>query len=433
MGLSAIIVAAITLAAPSDAAVRADWAAHNNDPAIRYLTLDHLPAGRREKWEKIIAFVVPSASRGDNIDRELPVRVGESNAYRIDLDQLLWAAGDFNKVLERYPYAKNDPAYPVLTVRGDWLVADLADARVSQSYLTLVFGSENIPKTDADFLKFFGVADDQQAGQRFALVEGASQVNLQGTRYMERFNARGQSLWRTKDADRTGKGTDPIEALDGNFKHNGRELIAMSTAVSPSHGVNGLKMFFMLANGDGKKVDVAPAGLVEDHKRTLGSAEIVNASSCTSCHEGGFNFPQVNLLRESLKVGELLYVYDKKAQADIEAQHLGDISTRMARDNQDYAAFVTACNGLGPVENAGLYRQGLADYRADLTLQRAANELHCAADDLRLALGYASANHIVLPSRIAGLAHGLKAPRSIFEDYYLEVKAMLDVWKAAKK
>ena len=433
MGFAAIIVAAIALGAPSDAAVRADWAAHGQDPAIRYLTLDAVSKQRRENWEKIVAFVVPSTSRGDNIDKEVPVRVGQSNAYRIDLSYLLWSVDDLSKVLERYPYAKNDPASPLLTIRADWLVAELADARVSKAYNILVFGQQNIPKTDADFLRLFGVAEDQQAGQRFALVEGASQVNLQGTRYMERFNARGTSLWRTKDAARTGKGTDPMEALDGGFKHDGRELIATSTAVSPSRGVTGLKFFYMLANGDGKAVDVAPAGLVEDHKRTIGSAEIVNASSCYGCHEGGFNFPQVNLLRESLKLGEILYVYDKHKQAEIESQHLGDIGTRMARDNQDYAAFVTSTNGLGPVENAQLYRRGLADYRADLTLQRAAGELYCEPETLKHALAYASANHIVMPSRVAGLAHGLKVPRSVWEDYFLEVKAMMEVWQAGQK
>lgn len=433
MGFASIIVAAIALGAPSDAAVRADWAAHGQDPALRYLTLDPVSVQRREKWEKITAFVVPSSSRGDNIDRELPVRVGKSNAYRIDLSYLKWDAHDLNKVLERYPYARNDAANPLLTIRADWLVAELADARVSKAYGLLLYGEKSVPKTDTEFRKFWGVADDQQAGQRFGLVEGASLVNLQGTRFLERWNARGRSLWGTKDSSRTGRGTDPIEALDGNFKHDGRELIASITAVSPSRGVTGLKLVYMLANGDGKTVDVAPAGLVEDHKRTIGSAEIVNNSSCIGCHETGFNYPQMNLLRESLKVGELLQVYDKQKQADIEAFHLGDIGTSLQRDNQDYAAFVTCTNGLSPIENAKLYRQGLADYRADLTLQRAAGELYCEPEALKNALGYASANSIVMPSRIAGLAHGLKVPRGVWEDYFLEVKAMLEVWQAGQK
>lgn len=433
MGLSAIIVAAITLAAPSDAAVRADWAAHNQDADIRYLTLDNVSPQRREKWEQVLKYQVPAASRGINVDRQIPQRVGESNAYRIDLSHLQWGHAEYAKVLEKYPYAKLDKGNTPLSIRADWLVMQLADTRDSDAYYLFLYG-DKAPKTDKEFLEAWGVDFKNQGGANYGWVENGSQVAVQGTRFVQHFIGRaGKSVWQTKDMNHVVKNADPLEFLDGNFKYDGSEMIAQVPKASARYGTRGAAQVYALANGDGKIVNEAPVRLVEDHKRTLNQTAIINNASCVGCHEQGMNDPTTNGLRQALEVGENLRTYSKDKQEEIESFHLSDSATTLQRNNQDFHTFVYACNQLTARENAQLYLAVLKDYRADLTIQRAANELYCSAEDLKLALGLASANGIVLTSRIAGLAHGLKVPRDTWEEAYPEVKAMLDVWRNGGK
>lgn len=431
MGLSAIIVAAIALGAPSDAAVRADWAAHGQDPALRYLSLDAVP--NREKWEQVIKYQIPAASRAENIDRQVPQRVGQSNAYRIDLSHLHWDTADFSKVLESYPYAVNDPDYPQLVVRGDWLVWQLADTKNSKAYYTLLYGSKSIPKNTKEFLAFWGVGEDQ-TGARFGWVEGQSQVALQQIRFVEHFIGRaGRSVWLTKDVAKVDQKTDPLEYLDGNFTHDAEEAIAQFVKSSARYQIRGSAQAYGLFNGKGEVQHVAPVNIVEDFNRTLGSPELTNNASCVTCHDAGMKDPTSNNLKDVLKLGEQLYSWNKETAEQIEDFHLSDSATTLQRNNQDFASFVTACNGLGPAENSKVYRLALKDYRSELTLQRAATELYCSAEDLKLALAYASANKIIMPARVVGLAHGQKIPRTSWEGFYLQTADILRRWSGVKK
>lgn len=432
MSLATIIVAAIALGAPSDAAVRADWAAHGNDPALRYLSLDAVPAKNRDKWATIGAYQIPSASRGSALDKELPQRVGQSWAYRIDLDYLHWSQEDFAKVMEKYPYAVVDKGTSPLSLRMDWLIHQIANTRESNAYYVLLYSSAKIPKTDAEFLAFWGVDLKRQDGARFGWVEGKSQVALQEIRFVEHFVGKaGRSVWRTKDVARVDAKSDPLEFLDGEFAHDARELIAQIPKTSARYSIRGAAQVYALANGKGEVQNVAPINIVEDHKRTLNGPELVNGCSCVACHITGMNPPTSNNLKEVLKLGENLYTWNKETAEFVDDFHLGDSGTTIQRNNQDYASFVTAATGIGPVENAKIFRQGLADYRADLSLDRAAGELYCEPNELRLAIAYASANKITMPVRVIGLAHGENVPRTSWESAYLQVAEILKIWQQA--
>jgi hypothetical protein len=426
-----LIIAAALTAAPSDVdAARTDYRAHGSDPALRYLTLGAVPKGKQGQWAAVLAYQVPAASRAELLDRQIPQPVPRSTAYRIDLESLQWDWRDWNAVLAKYPYAYNDPYRPLLTVRGDWLVKQLADTRDSDAYYRLLYGGKRIPKTDAEFLAFWGFDPKQQVGQSFGWVETKSQVGLQGTRLAEHFNARGQSLWRTKDVNQVTRGSDPLEALDGNFKHDGRELIAQVAKTSLYRQSRGASQVYLLANGQGKVVNEAPVRLVEDHKRTLGQTAIINNASCVGCHEQGMQLPTENGVREALRAGELLYAYSKGKQEQLESFHLTDAGRRLQRNNEDFATFVEACNGMKPDANARLYGEMLNDYRADLDLERAAGELYTTPENLKLAIAYASANKVLVGSRVAGLAHGKLVGRDTWEQEYLGVQKMLEVWDA---
>ena len=414
------------------AALTADFAAKNNDPNVRYLTLGPVPSRLLSKWASAIKYQVPAASRAQLIDRQVPTNIQGSRVFAINLASLHWAQEDWNKVLAKYPYELNDEKSPLIVIRGDWLLHELADTRDSKAYYLLLYGEKNIPKTDADFLKFWGVDENQQLGQSFGWIEVRSQVSLQGTRFIEHWNGRGQSVWRTKDMFKVLKNTNPMEFLNGDFKHDGRELIAQISKVSLKKKIRGAAQVYMLANGQGNAVNEAPVRLVEDHRRTLGQTAIVNNASCVSCHEKGMNLPSSNGFINAIEAGDRLYAYSQGKQEEIEEFHATDSGARLYRNNDDFAKFILACNGLKPEVNAKNYREMLDDYIADLDLERAAGELYVLPETLRLALANASSEKIVVGAALIPLTRGGTIRRTAWEEEYQSARAIVLKWQKIK-
>lgn len=427
------MVAALLLAAvaatvsPSQAAVQ-DWAAHGHDPHIRYLTFHGARRDHLRDWDSTVKFAVVSASPAELIDHHVPVRLKGTVVYRLHLDRLQWDIKQFLAVLEKYPYGGHNP----LVINGPWFVTQISDTRNSDALYRLLYG-DKAPKTDDDFLAFWGFDKAQQQGQSFGWVETKSQVSKQATRFVEHFNARGLSLWRTKDVLKVTGDTDPLEHLDGNFKHDGRELIAQFVKTSLSRGARGAAQAYLLANGEGKVVQEAPVQLVEDYKRTFGQCAIVNHASCATCHEQGMQMPSENGVAGYLRAGVRLYAFDQGKQEAIESFHLTDAIRQLERDNENYAVFIKCCNGLTPPENAIAYGKSLKRYRLDLELLDAARELYVEPEQLRLALGWAGANGIEIGGRLSGLAHGRTIPRDQFESDFVKAQAMLKTWLATWK
>lgn len=429
---SLLLTAAVLVSANPVEVCNAHFVSYaKSDPTARYLSLDHVPRQHATKWHNAIKFAVPSASRATNLDHQIPLRLQGTISYYIDLDHLKWSYVDLNKVLEKYPYGYNDPSAPLLIIRGDWLLHQLADPRRSDAYYRLLYGGEKIPQTDKDFLEFWGVSDDngQQIGQRFGWIEGDSQVNKGGGRLAERFNARGLSLWRTKDSKRVTTETDPLESLTKEFKHDGRELIAQTAKVSPKQGIRAAAQVYLLADANGKVVNEAPVDLVEDFNRTFGQAAIVTNASCVTCHTEGMKYPASNSLERILAAGVDLQAYSKAQQEVIEEFYLSDVHDQIKQDNGKYAPFVRACNGLTPEKNAANYKAVLDLYRAPLKREDAARELGCDEHELSLALGYASANKIVVGNRLAALAHDVPIPRDQWEEDFLKAKELVNVYR----
>jgi hypothetical protein len=427
MGSLLLVAAICTLPFEERHAAWADCVAQPvaDQPYTRYLTLSAIPLGQRPLWSQAMKFAVPSASKELILDHQIPYRVEGTNLYRINLKRLGWSGKDWDKVIEKYPYS--DQKYPLI-VRADWLVYQLADTRDSDAYYRLLYGGASIPKTDADFLKFWGVDAAQQRGQQFGWVETKSQVSKQDVRYVERFNARGMALWRTKDVFKVERQTDPLENLDGNFKHDGRELIAQVPKLSLETGKRGALQVYMLANGQGGTVNEAPVRLVEDYGRTLGQSAIVNNSSCVTCHIRGMNFPTENGLKALITAGVELKTYDYDKQEAIEAFHLSDSAKELKRNCEDYETAVEACNGLSGPQNAQCYKFCLSDYLADIDLERAAAEAYTTPEELKLALSYASEKYAVLGNRLSGLVHGRTVPRNQWEQDYYSVQVYMQKW-----
>jgi len=429
---SLFIAAALVAATPAETC-RAHWDGIGQDPMARYITNDHLDLADAVKAHHALRFAIPSASRATNLDAQMPQRLKNSACYHIDLTQLQWTPADFNKVLESYPYEYNDPAAPLLVIRADWLINRIGDPRKSDTLYRLLYGGDAIPKTDADFLKFWGVSEEQQTGQRYGWIEGASQVNKKGSRLIKRHNARGLSLWVTNDARAVTSATDPAEQLLKDHKHDGRELIAQVMKTSHRGGKRSAMQVYLLADGNGKRVDEAPVDLVEDFSRTFGQAAIVTQSSCISCHSEGMKRPTLNILENMLANGVLLNAYSKEQRAAIEEFYLSDVETQIRRDNENYAAFVLTCNGLTTSQNADNYREVIEAYERPLAVKDAARELSCTVEELKLAAGYASLNKIIIGNQFARMIQDAGAmPRSQWEEDYRKVAELLKVWRAKK-
>jgi hypothetical protein len=435
MRMGSLIAAALLAVLPADAdAARRDVQRFPpEDQAYqRYLSTGHIPERQRAEHVNALKFAVPSASRETLLDRQVPQRVGTSNVYRVDLRSLGWDYRDLNKVLKDYPYAYNDPYQPLLTLRADWLVYELADTTESTAYYDLLYGVKT-PKTRDEFLKFWGVDKSQQDDLSLGWIETKSQVSKQGTRFIQRFISNRGAAWVTQDVLRIERGSDPLEFPDGVFKHDGEESIAVTPKVSVRLRTRGAAQVYFLSNGEGKRVEEAPVDLVEDSLRTIRKqTAIITNGSCVGCHTKGLNLPSENGIESLILQGVQFYAADKDKQEFAERFHLGTkgLLKEIQRSNEDYATFVEACNGLSAEQNALTYRNVLRDYEAPLNLWRAAYELGATDEELRNALAYATASKIDLGPRFSVLAHGTEIiPRTVFAEGYLKAYALLQRWR----
>ena len=146
---------------------------------ISYLVADLTTA-------RVLSWVLSSTSTQPEVELCQSQMVAEG-LWRIDIRNLLWRHEDWKTVLSGHPYG----GYSLL-IRGDWLVTELLDAQLSASfhedgiasYYRLLYG-ESVPKTESDFFKFWEIDtnDKRYRGQ----IEGVSQVNRRGRRWIERF------------------------------------------------------------------------------------------------------------------------------------------------------------------------------------------------------------------------------------------------------
>ena len=366
-------------------------------------------------------LVVPSMSRQPVLERCLPVQVTPT-CYRIDLADLGWDATAWGDLVGRHPYALED--YP-LVVRADWLLVNLTDAHESDAYYRLLFGGK-APKTRDEALKILGV--DATRERQFGMIEGASGVSVQGVRLIRNLPALRGYAWGTNDVLALDSEQDPLEQPENDFAHDGEEWIIGLPKVHLESGTRGALQCYFLANGQGNIVDRAPVDLVVDHLETRGVAEIRNAVACFGCHARGINEPTANDLRNTIAAGVEAWS-DYAEQQQIEAFHFADLTKEIRRNNEDYAAIVKLACGVEPTQAAGYFRDAVRRYDAPLDLTRAAFELRCPPDELKLALALASANGVKLTARLSGLAHGRTVPRAAWETHFNTVRSIYETWK----
>lgn len=397
-----------------------------------YITTSTVPVNEREGVIKSLAFMVASTSRQPLVEYCTPQRVTET-LYHIDLRQVRWDYRDWITILKRYPYYAGRTW--ALVVRADWLLVELSDANGSDAYYRLLYGKA-IPRTMADFRKFWRVEDKTKSLQ-FGLVEGKSGVAKQRTRWLENLPVLRGYYWQTKDTLKLDEGSDPLQNLDGKFHYDGQEAILGIEKISQKTGKRGTLQVYLLAQGNrdrataDKRVEKADGDLVEDYTRFRGLAQIRTAGSCIQCHAIGINEPTLNELRNIIQIGVDVYATPKAAQEALELFHLSDTGKEIKRNQEDFADGVAMVNGLAPEENIEGFKKAVSDYDADLSLEDAAREVYATAEDLKLALAYASqvGGNKIVRSRLAALAHGKKVPRKAWEQLWRQAYIAIQIWR----
>lgn len=433
-------IAAILLTAPAFAVVPAeaiavavqDYQAHAAaGEETRYVSLYEVPAEQRPMWHAVVRFNTVYASRASLIEDQLPQQVAGTQLYRVRLNGVQWSASDFSAVAAGSPYATPVGNRNPLIVRGDWLVWELHDGSKSNAYYRLLYGGANIPKTRDQYLAFWKIDPQAQAGFEFGVIEGDSGINKSrnGARWIEHTYGVVNEHWGTRDVLEVQVGKDPLNAPSGNFSHDAEEHFVLVPKVS-NDGVRGVMAATILADGNGNIVHAAPADYLEDYTRVANSPIVRNPGSCISCHAEGSQKPTTNAIERVLKNGTLLYAKDQATQSFVERFHLGGVAKELGRWSDDYNAACLAVTGMDSRTVSRLYRECIAQYAADVTLDRAAGELLTDAQSLRLAIGNASANKIDVGVRLAELADGRPMPRTAWESEYHKANGLLAVWRS---
>lgn len=409
----------------------ADW------PYIRYLWF---PAKRSQMrmWENAIRFDIPSNSRALILEKQIPQHVPGTSYWRIDTRDLEWDHYDVCQVLQRHPYHDHEKIHDPLIVRGDWLLWELSDTFESQSHYQLVYGSKSIPKTRDEWYKFWKVTVDEQRSDNllFGMIEGKSGVSVVGVRWLEFHDRpRGYSS-STRDVLKLDLEHDMLEKPDGSFEHDGEEHIVGYPKVSLELGESMATQFYLLANGKGQRVEKAPVDLVEDRMRFKDLAEIRNRGSCIICHPSGMNMPTRNEMRRAIEAGLPLYIQDDKRKREVEKLevfHFTAIEKEILPLQDKFVAFVRACNGLEPSENADNYKAAIDAYGARLDLHQCSRELRCTPAELRFSVAYANENKLKIPRALADLVQtGEPIPRESWEQLYVATQRLVDDWKATQ-
>lgn len=425
--MAPILVACALLAAghpEADAAI-ADL---SRNPGSVYISLSEVAPDRREDLEKVLRFVVPSLSSKAYLGDQIPRRVNGTQLLRLDVAGLGWEKTWGPVILEHFvpiyrPDLVKSKAVP-LVVSGAWFAANVMDSQVTgDAQYKLIYGTP--PKNVKEFQTAWQV--NAKADLAFARIEGESGVAEQKTRKIENQASGNRGyFWITFDSRNVSGATDPLENLDKrDIKHDASEVIA----AIPKHvgGQHGTLQAYFLANGKGERQEKAPADIVRDDTGTRG-VEIRNTISCVVCHETGLRHPTLDQYRGYILSGGRIASYDKNVQREIDRYLDSPIAREINRNNEDYAAGVSMCNGLTTKQNALLFRDTVRAWDAPVTPEQAALELYTTVAEWRLALGSYSRTQ-GLTGRLVLMAQNQPITRQQFEANYSLAQRIMYEWQ----
>lgn len=235
----------------------------------------------------------------------LQIRLEDFGLNRIDWEKIIAA-----DPLKLESFTNTGVILKQLTqTRRPWIeVADFIDVthRNSRLYYDLV----RAPNTFQELVQKLGVnfSGDLRDFKAFLIGEANSVLSLGKNRLVSRFESRDGYFWMTFDPLAIDAQTPqrnlfkfPLLAQAGgkaNFDFAASEVIYSLP--------NGLQGYF-LTNAQGVRQNAAPTNIVQDNSgQNPKGSEIVNASSCSRCHNGGL-IPLTDQVRDSVIQNAVLF------------------------------------------------------------------------------------------------------------------------------
>jgi WD40 repeat protein/mono/diheme cytochrome c family protein len=335
--------------------------------------------------------------------------------YRIDLRDYKWTARMWERLVAVYPYRLGEAsvgakawvewsgsAQPYL--RGDWFVATASRPPFYHDFLQL-------PGTDRALERLLNVDVATDLGDDNAVRAGFNGSGVaRNNRILERHDAAFGAYWHSHDfSANTGRQNifeRPLGPAPGSasFEPAGGEIIF--------HLPNGLQGY-MLVDGQGRRIDKAPADIVSDPNRPDRLVE--NGLSCMSCHARGL-LPKDDQVRAHVLKNAAAFSREERETILALYPPLGRTRRLMNADNERFGRALKQADV--PVGDAEPILATALRYEGVLDLKTAAGEIGLAPDDFAARLGRSSER---LRSLGALLARAGTVQRQLFEETYPEL------------
>lgn len=428
-----LLVAILLSVAPADVdAAFADLAKlpQERQYSTAYLSLSDVPSEEQAALEAVTKVVVCSLSHKSHLPSQLPVRVQGTTLLRLDLYSLGWQPSYHAVLTRHYPYRPDlskVSKYP-LVASALWFATQVSDPVEAPGAQDLLLYGKELKKLD-EVLAFWKAGSDQDLF--FGFLEGKSGVSVKRARTIEnRPSGNRGYVWGTKDFEKFDLTSDPLENLKpGSTRFDASEWI-IGIPKSES-GRLGMLNSYALADAKGNLQAKAPASIVVDHQQLRG-VEIRNWVSCIGCHTTGLIDTTADEYRQYLTAGASISSYDKATKLAIESYLETDIAGELKRNRELYALGIEMTCGLKPEAFSKAFVAAVKAYDADVTLQQAAREIGCTAEDLKLAIAWQSAKGVNVGARLAQLPHGVAVPRDRFEELAYVADSYVKAWRASK-
>lgn len=269
---------------------------------------------------------------------------------------------------------------PVPVVRADWFLWQT---------------SLQADRGGAGYYDFLGVKDQKSyedlvgldralldRTRRLELLEAtnASGVKKGNVRRIAAFNTVGDmKLWRTFDSNLAVDKKNPLRVLD----RKELEFDAQEDFGPLPNGLWGVGLF----DKDGRRQDTAPDFIGFDSTSDSNDGRIHVYLSCVRCHYGNGGLNPVKAWVRGLDQGGLkLQSPDPAKLRELRQHYLRDFDGPMADDRLRFARNLKAITGMTPVEYADELGRAFADYDADVTLERAAEDVGLSPQELTKAI-----------------------------------------------
>lgn len=412
---------------------------------IRYFTLHDVPKQALAAMTGSLMYMAPSASRATILRVPQPVPNTDNRIFWLDLTWYYWTAEAWSHMASADPYFREPlvttPGLKYLqqygpgdqVLRGDWWLYYVADTtlflgkgetRADDAFLYhLVYGKDRIPKTAAEFEKFWRVDNtllqEHPTDMGAIIDEGDSAVSWSNRLLWRRREARGV-YWRTFDVFRTAGDQDFMEHPYPREVDGGEHIF--QTELGVQH--------YLLSDGKGNRVEFGDPRLVRDHV-SGGPGIVITMKSCMHCHvEGIITFK--NSLQRLHDTGVRLSQPDLRRKERYHQFFLQPalMAKAVKQDQENYIYFIRQVNGLTCQQNATQFGFARNWYAGPLDLAQMAREHGVAVPELRDALGYQSTN-----SRLSDIAlNQTTMPRVTWErGGYQESGLLLLAWRAKRK